>query len=311
MVVRLRFWWQRIRQHPRTAVVVMIAGMLGIALIVVIILGYWLNWGWTGFNGGQSKMTLTITSKGTTTATEVQSAKNLWDWLQLLGILAIPVVVGVGTVWFTTKQSQVSDAENKDNQRETALQSYIDNMSELLLQEKLRDSTQEDEVRKIARVRTLTVLRGLDAARKASVLQFLREAGLIDKNKRIIDLSEAPLFEAKLFGANLRGVDLREVILRGADLSYTNLLYANLRGADLSYSKLFEANLRGANLREVNLRGADLSCAKLFGAKLFGADLHEAELREADLRGATVTTEQLEKAKSLKDTTMPDGLIHP
>src|SRR5713101_105193 len=270
MVVRLRFWWQKIRQHPMTAVVIMVAGMLGIALIAVIILGYWLNWYWTGFNGGESKITVTSTSKGTTTATELQPAKNLWDWLQPLGILAIPVVVGVGTVWFTTKQGQVSDATNKDNQREAALQTYIDNMSELLLQGKLRDS-EEDEVRKIARVRTLTVLRRLDAARKASLLQFLHEAGLIDKNNRIIDLSEADLSEAKLFGANLRG----------------------------------------ANLREANFRGADLTCAKLFGAKLFGANLHEANLREADLRGATVTKEQLEKAKSLKGTTMPDGSIHP
>src|SRR6266851_666430 len=285
MVVRLRFWWQKIRQHLMTAVVIMVASMLGIALIAVIILGYWLNWYWTGFNGGESKITVTSTSKGTTTATELQPAKNLWDWLQPLGILAIPVVVGVGTVWFTTKQGQVSDATNKDNQRESALQTYIDNMSELLLQGKLRDS-EEDEVRKIARVRTLTVLRRLDAARKASLLQFLHEAGLIDKNNRIIDLSEADLFEAKLFGANLRGADLREVTLRGADLSHANLLYTNLRGVDLSY-------------------------AKLFGAKLFGANLREANLREADLRGATVTKEQLEKAKSLKGTTMPDGSIHP
>src|SRR6266851_1851652 len=295
MVVRLRFWWQKIRQHLMTAVVIMVASMLGIALIAVIILGYWLNWYWTGFNGGESKITVTSTSKGTTTATELQPAKNLWDWLQPLGILAIPVVVGVGTVWFTTKQGQVSDATNKDNQREAALQTYIDNMSELLLQGKLRDS-EEDEVRKIARVRTLTVLRGLDAARKASLLQFLHEAGLIDKNNRIIDLSEADLFEAKLFGANLRGADLREV---------------TLRGVDLSHAKLFGANLRGANLREANFRGADLTCAKLFGAKLFGANLREANLREADLRGATVTKEQLEKAKSLKGTTMPDGSIHP
>src|SRR5713101_4972460 len=280
MVVRLRFWWQKIRQHLMTAVVIMVASMLGIALIAVIILGYWLNWYWTGFNGGESKITVTSTSKGTTTATELQPAKNLWDWLQPLGILAIPVEVGVGTVWFTTKQGQVSDATNKDNQREAALQTYIDNMSELLLQGKLRDS-EEDEVRKIARVRTLTVLRGLDAARKASLLKFLHDADLIDKNNRIIDLSEADLFEAKLFGANLRGADLREVTLRGADLSHANLLYTNLRGVDLSYAKLFGANLRGANLRE------------------------------ADLRGATVTKEQLEKAKSLKGTTMPDGSIHP
>jgi uncharacterized protein YjbI with pentapeptide repeats len=331
MLVWLDFWWQKIRQHPITAIILMVTGLLGIALIMIIIFGYWLNWDWTGFNSAESNITITTTSKGITTATESQPTKHLWDWLQPLGILAIPVVVGIGTVWFTTKQGQVSDAENKDNQRETALQTYIDNMSELLLHEKLRASVKEDEVQKIARVRTLTVLRGLDAARKASVLQFLHEAGLLDKNKCIIDLSEAQLIEANLYKANLRGTDLQETNLNGANLSYSNLLYTNLRGTDLTYAKLSEANLRGANLREANLSGADLTSAKLFGAKLFGAKLSGANLRRADLREAnlsganlsgadlreanlsraTVTTEQLEKAKSLKDSTMPDESIHP
>ena len=311
MVARLRFWWQKIRQHPMIAIVIMVTSLLGLALIMVIILGYWLNWKWTGFNSEESKITITTTSKGTMTATESQPAKNLWDWLQPLGILAIPVVVGIGTVWFTTKQGQVSEAENKDNQRETALQTYIDNMSELLLHEKLRGSATEDEVRKIARVRTLTVLRGLDATRKASVLQFLHEAGLIDKNKRIVDLSEAQLLEANLHKANLRGADLHETNLSGADLSYTNLLYTNLRGADLTNARLSEANLRGADLRGADLRGADLTNAKLFGAKLFGANLHEADLHEANLRGAIVTPDQLAQAKSLQGATMPDGTIHP
>ena len=179
MVVWLRFCWQRIRQHPMTAIVITV----GIVVILVVILGYLLNWNWTGFKSEESKITITTTSKSITTALESQPTKNLWDWLQPIGILAIPVVVGIGTVWFTTKQGQVRDAENKDNQQETALQTYIDNMSELLLHQQLRSSAKEDEVQKIARVRTLTVLRGLDATRKASVLQFLREAGLIDKNK--------------------------------------------------------------------------------------------------------------------------------
>jgi hypothetical protein len=33
-------------------------------------------------------------------------------------------------------------------------------------------------------------------------------------------------------------------------------------------------------------------------------------LDEADFTGATVTVDQLEKAKSLKGATMPDGSIH-
>src|SRR5947209_4528811 len=218
MVARLRSLRQKIKRHPARLAVIVGAGVPAIALIVALLGGYLFSWDWTGFNGGENKITITSTSKGTTTAKELQPARTLWDWLGLLATLAIPIVVGFGVAWFTTQQGKVSNAENKDNQREDALQTYIDKISELLLHEKLRGSAEDDEVRNIARVRTLTVLRGLDAQRKASLLQFLHESGLIDKNKRIIDLSEAQLSEANLCSANLRDADLREANLRGANL---------------------------------------------------------------------------------------------
>lgn len=290
MGARFRSWWQNAKK-PLEVLGIIIVCLLLIAMVVAIILAYAFNVNISGLHG-----------------------KTLWDWLQLL---IIPTVLAVGGYLFnytisrnernaTDRRNQTEREIAQDNQREAALQEYIDKMSELLLHENLRNSAEENEVRKIARVRTLTILRGLNATRKASVLQFLQEAGLINKNKCIIDLSEAPLAEANLRRANLRGADLHEVILRGADLSYTNLLYTNLRGTDLSSTKLFEANFRGANLREANLCGSDLSYAKLPGAKLFGANLHEAILR-----GATVTPNQLAQAKSLKGAIMPDGSIHP
>ncbi len=104
-------WWQQIRIHPVTSVLIALFVLL---IVLVIFGGYKFNWDWTGFN---------------------RPSKTLWDWLQLFGVLAIPVVVGFGAVWFTTRQGKVADAENKDNQRENALQAYIDKLSELLLHE--------------------------------------------------------------------------------------------------------------------------------------------------------------------------------
>lgn len=71
----------------------------------------------------------------------------------------------------------------KENQREAALQAYIEKMSTLLLTQNLGDFSEDEEVRKIARGRTLTVLRRLDAERKGRVLRFLHESGLVDKDK--------------------------------------------------------------------------------------------------------------------------------
>ena len=62
--------------------------------------------------------------------------KTLWDWLGLLAALAIPVAVAFGTLWFTTQQGKVSARENTDNQQEAVLQTYINVMSELLLDKK-------------------------------------------------------------------------------------------------------------------------------------------------------------------------------
>jgi len=317
MVAKLRSWLQTARKH-----LIVIVFIVLIAVFVLIFLGYWFDWDWTGFNeriGSQAQ--------------QYQPAKTLWDWLQLLGILAIPIVIGLGTAWFTTKHVQVSDAVNKDNQRETALQSYIDKMSELLLEKHLRESKPEDEVRKIGRVHTLTVLHRLDSERKRSVLQFLYESDLIVKGNSFINLdgaelsganlvganlgaadlsaanlSRADLREASLGGAELSGADLREASLSQASLSRASLSRAdlsraNLSGADLIVAFLNEAELSGANLsgadmigtdlreaylREANLSGAELSGANLSGAELSGAHLREADLSEAELSGASL-----------------------
>src|SRR5579859_6039567 len=160
-------------------------------------------WSWTGFAG-----------------------KTLWDWLQLL---FVPILLAIGGAWFTNRQTQESNIENKDNQRETALQAYLDNMSELLLHEKLHTTegnAEVEEAQKIARIRTLTVLPRLDDARKRNVLQFLYESGLIEmvnssgaSHNPIVDLQSADFRGAYLTAISLPGADLRGANFEGANLS--------------------------------------------------------------------------------------------
>lgn len=212
--------------------------------------------------------------------------KTLWDYLQLV---AIPVIIGIGTLWFTYQQSLATAAASEeqyqtnlniaqDQQQETALQTYLDRMSDLLFTEHLATSRPGDEVRQVARARTLTLLPQLNITRKEEVIRFLTEANLIQSNGKvsaIINLNGADLTDAYLSAADLHGADLS-----GADLSGAYLHGANLHDADLSV-----ANLTDANLTDANLSGTDL-------------------------RGAMTTPQQLTTAFSLSGTILPDGSKH-
>jgi len=200
------------------------------------------------------------------------------------------------------------------------LQAYIDKVSELLLHERLGEPLPPQEVITIAQARTATVLRILDPIRRASIIQFLSQSGIlalcVEKSaKGSFDLqlnNENSLKGIELQGTNLNGVNLSMLYLGEANLQKTSLKQANLQRTDLSSTNLQDADLSHANLHGARLFGADLQGARLFMADLQGAKLIGASLDGANLKDATgITIEELEKqAKSLKGATMPDGTKH-
>ncbi len=302
MIARFRSWWEQIKQRRVTIGIVAIVLVVVIALIIA---GYWFDW--TGFDG-YNKVTIARTtsgpSAGTVVRTEVyQPGKALWDWLQLLIIPAVLVVGGFLLNYTTSRNEQ---AISSDNQREAAMKEYFDKVSELMLHENLSKSAPDAEVRKIARVLTLTVLPRLDGRRKGRVLQFLYESGLIIKGQSIIDLKGADLKDADLLGAKLSGADLSGVFLREANLFQANLNGANLILTALTAAILFKADLSAANLEKAFLDGG----TDLRFANLNGANLQETKLKGTNLQGANVTSTQLDKAIFYEGVTMPDGTQH-
>jgi uncharacterized protein YjbI with pentapeptide repeats len=152
-----------------------------------------------------------------------------------LQLLIIPFALAIIAIFFNKSERKNEQRIASDNQQEAALQEYIKEMSELLLERNLRKSDWDAEVRNIARVRTLTVLPRLDGTRKRNVLLFLYDADLIDKGRQIIDVADADFSEAYLSEVSLcrpkwisRSSDEREVItMISADLSGVNLRNAN------------------------------------------------------------------------------------
>jgi uncharacterized protein YjbI with pentapeptide repeats len=205
----------------------------------------------------------------------------------------------VGVLYLSRRNLQQQRDIEGLRAQENALLAYLDQMVRLLNDKDrpLRRSERGEEVSNLAKWQTLRVLPRLDGERKARVLQFLYETGLIIKDRSVVDLLGADLRAANLGGANLRGSDLR-----GADLSRANLGGADLRGADL----------RGANLGGANLHWADLISADLSGAYVGRTDLSLADLSGANLGNVKeLSVGQLDQAYSLKGATMPDGSEHP
>ena len=291
----------------------------------------WLGYGqaWTGFDG-----------------------KTLWDWLKLL---IIPVVLSVGVTLLKRSEREVErEIEDRrartdrhiaeERELEFALQTYLDKMTELMLQWKLRTSEAHAEAKHIGRVRTLTLLRRLDGKRKGVVLRFLSEADLISNQATMVSLEGAELIECDVTNADItkatRGFDLTNLLPKKSSVvgelfgtvnewiyrrSVTNATEENvfkaqlygavLRKVNLSKTVLAHSKFIWADLRETNFIDTDLSNADFEGADLTrvdfrGARLNGSNLCGANLTGAKISESQLRAARSLADATMIDGGIY-
>jgi len=276
--------WKRIWNVLHGAV-----GRWILAFIILIIVLYLYTLPWTGFGDY------------TTPAGDFVHGKTLWDWMQLL---IVPSVLAIGAYYLNSSERKNEREIATDRQQEAALQAYLDRMTELLLEKKLL-TTKSKEVHNVARIRTRTILRGLDPLRKGLVLDFLYEAGLISGKERIVDLSFTDLSGAILDGATLVGVNLQSANLSGA-----GLVQVNLQGANLQQTYLEGANMEATNLQGANLSGSVLRGAFLFNSNLSGANLQYADLSNAVLQYAIVTDEQIATAAFQKDIIMPDGTKH-
>jgi uncharacterized protein YjbI with pentapeptide repeats len=310
--------------------------------------------------------------------TTPQSGKTLWDVLSLVGV---PASLALLACWLQVLQQQRSDqqaqqerdrAENlaqqekeretqritaekeraeklaqqekeitESNQKEEALQVYIDRISDLLIEKNLiaiatkvkaeKESQTKQEItpqsvgneppnvvvtdgqrellaaaKDVIQARTLSILRRLgdDAERKTAVIQFLAEADVVEKTG--LNLSGFDLSGVNLSGANLRGITLTRTNLDKANLSHANLSYAILERANLNNVNLSHVILERANLSFASLSFADFSHANLIKANLYNADLERANLERANLKSAYLTRVNLTNA-NLSDADLTDA----
>ena len=286
------------------------------------------DWEWLGVGKNQEVSQVTTekidlqSRQKTVSTTKYEQAKNLWDWLSLLGV---PLSLALLAWWLQQLQQKRAEEQAtlqqkrseeqatsekeiaEENQCEEVLQAYFDRISTLLIDrnvlaistrvkkqvelcDELYNLSEQKELldaaADVVRARTLSILRRLknDPVRKASVLLFLIETEVI--RKLDVDLNGA-----HLEGAHLNGVHLENAKLFNAKLFNAHLENAHLEGAQLSY-----ARLENADLINTKLIGADLIGANLINAKLIGADLEKADLENAHLNGAYLKDTKLNGA---------------
>jgi uncharacterized protein YjbI with pentapeptide repeats len=199
------------------------------------------------------------------------------------------ILILVVSLWNSSQTAR--DNHRADQQRQdTTLDSYLKQMSDLMLNDKLLTSADGSAVREVATAVTNATLPRLDGERATEVVRFLSDA------RASLDFLELPgqdLADQTLFRAYLYG--------------------ANLAGADLTGAYLYGANLQAAGLQHARLKGAILGSARLSGALLLNADLSGAFLQSADLRGANLTGANLQGAKLagalFSNTTCPNGKV--
>src|SRR5918993_3949930 len=151
------------------------------------------------------------------------------DWLPISGALLVSVVIALG-IWSITWQLEKLENQRAKADRELAeqraqdeaLQAYLDQMSQLMLDRKLLEAEPSDPVHTLAQARTSTVILRLDAQHNNSVTRFLIDSGLALSSEasarllRDITLTDATLSDAVLPNADLSHTALRGVYLRDA-----------------------------------------------------------------------------------------------
>jgi uncharacterized protein YjbI with pentapeptide repeats len=237
---------------------------------------------------------------------------TLWNWMNLL---IIPLVIaGIG-IWFNSQQRAREMESAERRAQEDALETYLKDMTTLLVDNKLHKAQLGDDLSTVARARTLTVLNRLfHSVNNREVLRFLYESKLIGtlENAPVVSLRGAALPNLYAPGVNLQGAHLQRTNLVDAMMPEAQLQQAKLQEARLGTAWLTAANLQGARLQKAWLYKVDLEGADLTDTDLQGAEIFEANLVGVDLsKTVGLTQAQLDVALGAQETRVPDYLQQP
>jgi uncharacterized protein YjbI with pentapeptide repeats len=288
------------------------AAIVVTALLVFLVATLAIGLRWPNFITAVAETTTTTTHYTASRAEEkvreieVVTERQKVTYWQLIGTLLIPLAGGLLIAWggfkFNQRQRERDEVLENKQAQDNAIQAYLDQMSDLLVDRHLRSLPKGSDIHKLAEAKTTEVLLGLDSDRKRRPLKLVYGLGLI-KNGLHIAERDGALRDVENLSPNNPDTGERD----GALLDLQNL---SLDHADLTELSLRDAYLRFADLRGADLQGSDLSGADLSYADLRGANLTNTDLSAVNLSGANLLPyDEQEPARlslhNLKDHALP------
>lgn len=255
---------------------------------------------------------------------EQKRTRSFWDFScnDILGILcaaAVPIALGIYTA-FTYQQEQENARRTQELKVKQAIEArqavifdlFLDNIFKLEINGYL--SEKHGPWWAFANAYYRAAHRQLDHARKADVLQFLKEKELIGRRNCTTGCGQ----KIKQDIIRLNELDFDKVHFRSdtGTLNQLNLGCVSFDETSMSNAMFPNANLNGVSfdygrLSYVNFGSSSLVCASFNGTDLQGVDFGNANLTNAifwnvDLSSAIITDEQIQQAY-FWNVIMPNG----
>jgi uncharacterized protein YjbI with pentapeptide repeats len=210
-------------------------------------------------------------------------------------LAALPsFIFGVFTIVFTLQQNYASQKNREQDQKQAdergirhTFENYIDGVSALLLSRRFNRSDPEHLLH--IRVKTLTVLRHVDAARKREIIAFLYESRLLrsdlPKHQRL-DLRSANLSNIHFTSLPNAKIDLSYLYLPGVDITNARFIWCNLNMAVFDDSWMENTKIMSSTIENASFYRIFAPRLTLYDVSFGGNNFRDATLNDAEICGA-------------------------
>ncbi|CAF3460714.1 unnamed protein product [Rotaria sp. Silwood1] len=219
--------------------------------------------------------------------------------LTVLVLLSFCIIYPVQKELFFKQKYQNKQQEQFNQQQQLSFDTYIQDISNILLQESDKNNTNEKFLH--IQTKTLMILRTLDIKRKKDIILFLYERHLIQNN------------QLNLYGADLNNVELicphdfhylhlPGVLWSNGKFINCHLTFANLNNAYLINAQFINSTLQNASLIETKLDKSYFIQTIIMNVNFNQASLIQADFLQADVvQGNNFTNADLYQAKLTDD----------